>query len=108
VSVPVALGRQAVNGNQYGLLSVLVGGVIGNVLGGAGCIGDPTGRLLAYCEERSGGSVGAREALAFLVPPVLTAIAGVVGAKRGRYRVVLIATAVLLPLAVFLPLLWWE
>ena len=87
---------------------VLVGGVIGNVLGGLGCIGDPTGRLLAYCRETSGGRVAAREALAFLGPPVLTAIAGVVGVRRGRYRVVLIATAVLLPLGLLLPVLWWE
>jgi hypothetical protein len=93
----------------FATVCVLAGSFVGIVLGGIGCAGDgSSSRLLAYCEESSGGRVSARGTLALLGPPLLTAIAGVVGVRRGRYRVVLIATVVLLPLGLLLPVLWWE
>jgi hypothetical protein len=86
-------------------LCVAVASVASTLLVALGCIGDAN---TAQCRETKGGKVGLVEALLLFGPPVLVAIAGGVSVWRRRIAPILVATALLLPLAILLPPLAWE
>ncbi len=89
-------------------VAVLGASIVGNVIGGIGCIGSPHGRLLEYCAETEEGKVSVREALVFLVPPLLIAVAGHMSVRRRECRAAGRGDRPDGALALVLPLLLWD
>jgi hypothetical protein len=96
---------------QVALLAVLatvcvaVASFASTLLVSLGCISSAT---TAQCRETKGGKIGLIEALLLFGPPAMAAIVGATAVWRRQLPAILLATAVLLPLAILLPPLAWE
>jgi len=88
-----------------GTLCVCMASAVGWFVDGLACIDDTTSRELAYCHQ-SGAEVVMPLFLSLAGPPVLALIATVIGVRRRRYWPALVATIILVPLTVFIALVF--
>ena len=83
-----------------------VGSIVAYALDSISCLNDTTGPTVAFCRQ-PGADVIVPLILTLTVPPVLAVLAAVVGVRRKRYMLIVLAAIVLTPLPLVLDVVVW-